>query len=661
MCLGRATDTPATGEGRTAPPSGYTDPRPLQRHTASLDADKNGCAMIETQGTADNIPVREDLQAARRIERFEIPLDSLKMMFEKPTRIVVLPPRRAGKKKEVESEQSLHSPTLKKQSGRYLNTTTTTSDQKGGKISFEKMSAANEEDVFLKGSSESSKHLPDGSVPSSASVLLDLQEAASLKERMAMYQAAVSKKLNSSANAMEDTETCTVPGGLASMKKQFEKEDITSSHNIFAQYQYQHSSVKEIRSSSEVTVQSSSQEIKQLDHTAPTAIQCSMLQSEEATAQKQSVHESNISSNFHQDFAAKAHIIVDGEIPTISTQALKEQFEKASKEKDASSDRGASSLGKQIKKIQLQGQETCFLCQKTVYPMECLVADKQIYHKTCFCCTHCGSKLRLGNYASLHGQIYCKPHFKQLFKSKGNYYEGFGQKQHKEQWNSKVQRSSLNNTDIEGINSCTITVMESNTEIESEPVLQSHAEQEYYNDFEDNLKKTMERGKLRIEWPPSSDKQKITPAIEEEIKLGKPKWPPGDNEPQVRNADSNNLLVPETEIGGNLSASTKGATPGTGENVSSLVSNLEDGALGWETEAHENAKNGQAKETVIEEVNPSDPRDGKESGMNAEESSEIVVESDLKENGLSVDDELDIENHKDLSNRNSNNNNNTDL
>ncbi|XP_078537751.1 xin actin-binding repeat-containing protein 2 [Lissotriton helveticus] len=312
--------------------------------------------MIETQGAADSVPVREDLQAARRIERFEIPLDSLKMMFEKPTRIVVLPPRRGGKKKEVESEQSLHSPTLKKQSGRYTNTTTKTSDQKGGKISFEKMSSANEEDVFLKGSSESSKHLPDGSVPSSPSVLLDLQDAASLKERMAMYQAAVSKKLNASTNAMEDTETCTVPGGLASMKKQFEKEDITASHNSFAQYQYQHTSVKEIRSSSEVTVQSSSQEIKQLDHSTPTAIQCSALQSEEATTQEQSFHESNISSNFHQDFAANAHIIVDGEIPTISTQALKEQFEKASKENFTPSDRGASSLGKQMK-IQTDYQE----------------------------------------------------------------------------------------------------------------------------------------------------------------------------------------------------------------------------------------------------------------------------------------------------------------
>lgn len=47
----------------------------------------------------------------------------------------------------------------------------------------------------------------------------------------------------------------------------------------------------------------------------------------------------------------------------------------------------------------------------------------------CFC--------SLGNYAALHGEFYCKPHFQQLFKSKGNYDEGFGRKQHKELWAHK--------------------------------------------------------------------------------------------------------------------------------------------------------------------------------------------------------------------------------
>lgn len=43
----------------------------------------------------------------------------------------------------------------------------------------------------------------------------------------------------------------------------------------------------------------------------------------------------------------------------------------------------------------------------------------------------------MGSYAALHGEFYCKPHFQQLFKSKGNYDEGFGRKQHKELWAHK--------------------------------------------------------------------------------------------------------------------------------------------------------------------------------------------------------------------------------
>lgn len=43
----------------------------------------------------------------------------------------------------------------------------------------------------------------------------------------------------------------------------------------------------------------------------------------------------------------------------------------------------------------------------------------------------------LGTFAALQGEFYCKPHFQQLFKSKGNYDEGFGRKQHKELWTSK--------------------------------------------------------------------------------------------------------------------------------------------------------------------------------------------------------------------------------
>ena len=56
-----------------------------------------------------------------------------------------------------------------------------------------------------------------------------------------------------------------------------------------------------------------------------------------------------------------------------------------------------------------------------------LSADGRIFHKTCFRCEHCNKVLSLGSYASLSEKLYCKPHFKQLFKEKGNYSDGFGQ------------------------------------------------------------------------------------------------------------------------------------------------------------------------------------------------------------------------------------------
>uniref|UniRef100_A0A673HJT6 LIM zinc-binding domain-containing protein n=1 Tax=Sinocyclocheilus rhinocerous TaxID=307959 RepID=A0A673HJT6_9TELE len=91
-----------------------------------------------------------------------------------------------------------------------------------------------------------------------------------------------------------------------------------------------------------------------------------------------------------------------------------------------------------LSKLHLPVHERCVSCLKTVYPLEKLVANQQVYHKSCFRCAFCSTKLSLGTYASLHGDIYCKPHFSQLFKSKGNYDEGFGHRPHKEMWTPRT-------------------------------------------------------------------------------------------------------------------------------------------------------------------------------------------------------------------------------
>lgn len=44
--------------------------------------------------------------------------------------------------------------------------------------------------------------------------------------------------------------------------------------------------------------------------------------------------------------------------------------------------------------LKAQVKEMCTACQKTVYPMERLVADKFVFHNACFCCKHCHAKLR---------------------------------------------------------------------------------------------------------------------------------------------------------------------------------------------------------------------------------------------------------------------------
>lgn len=55
-----------------------------------------------------------------------------------------------------------------------------------------------------------------------------------------------------------------------------------------------------------------------------------------------------------------------------------------------------------------------------------------------FCVLFLLSASSLGNYASLHNNIYCKAHYNQLFKAKGNYDEGFGHRPHKELWEPRA-------------------------------------------------------------------------------------------------------------------------------------------------------------------------------------------------------------------------------
>ncbi|NXA27706.1 LIMA1 protein, partial [Ibidorhyncha struthersii] len=186
-----------------------------------------------------------------------------------------------------------------------------------------------------------------------------------------------------------------------------------------------------------------------------------------------------------------------------------------------------ASLPKAVKKFQLPMKETCVGCQKTVYPMERLFANQQVFHISCFRCSYCNSKLSLGTYASLRGNIYCKPHFNQLFKSKGNYDEGFGHKQHKELWAGKMEYEESLEKTVHGVNA---TESPQSPGVEDAPiakvgVLAASMEAKALA-LPEREERPAETKKLRIAWPPPSDQSTQGSALDEGIKVFKPKWPP---------------------------------------------------------------------------------------------------------------------------------------
>uniref|UniRef100_A0A8D0C5I6 LIM domain and actin binding 1 n=1 Tax=Salvator merianae TaxID=96440 RepID=A0A8D0C5I6_SALMN len=188
-----------------------------------------------------------------------------------------------------------------------------------------------------------------------------------------------------------------------------------------------------------------------------------------------------------------------------------------------------SSPPKSLKKFQLPAKETCVACKKTVYPMERLFANQQVYHISCFRCSYCNSKLTLGTYASLHGNAYCKPHFNQLFKSKGNYDEGFGHKPHKELWTSKTENEDLQekpayignsvedpqSPGVEDAPIAKVGILAASMEAKAAGVLEKE-------------ERPTETKKLKIAWPPPSEHGSQGTVLEEGIKVLKPKWPPED-------------------------------------------------------------------------------------------------------------------------------------
>ncbi|XP_018584572.2 xin actin-binding repeat-containing protein 2-like isoform X1 [Scleropages formosus] len=145
-------------------------------------------------------------------------------------------------------------------------------------------------------------------------------EAVSVKERLALYQAAVSKQesVSTSNTVLEESEACSLPGGLASVKKQFESQEIASSQSGVTQFHFQHRSGQEAPGVSE-------EGTFRKKETGPSPPQVSISQ-EEKMSHNASFHQSNM-ANYENHYNETGE-----EFPKLSTQALKQQFEKTIEE-----------------------------------------------------------------------------------------------------------------------------------------------------------------------------------------------------------------------------------------------------------------------------------------------------------------------------------------
>ncbi|CAK6973300.1 LIM domain and actin-binding protein 1a [Scomber scombrus] len=226
----------------------------------------------------------------------------------------------------------------------------------------------------------------------------------------------------------------------------------------------------------------------------------------------------------------------------------------------ASANQRDSSQPKTSKGFRLPVRETCVSCLKTVYPLERLVANQHVYHSSCFRCSHCNTKLSLANYASLHNNVYCKPHFCQLFKAKGNYDEGFGHRPHKELWEGKLEAEDTppqSNTPTKpSTQSSTPSSDLDSPSVEDSPlakvnVLTATMEALGQGSAE-KADRPAETRRLKISWPPRTEPEDGTGRTEATTtttdggSASKPiraKWPPEEDSPtsppeQVREVSS---------------------------------------------------------------------------------------------------------------------------
>ncbi|XP_046883939.1 LIM domain and actin-binding protein 1-like [Hypomesus transpacificus] len=148
----------------------------------------------------------------------------------------------------------------------------------------------------------------------------------------------------------------------------------------------------------------------------------------------------------------------------------------------------------------------CSACLTPVYPMERMMANNLVLHNNCFCCKHCKKKLSIRNSSSLYGEFYCIFHYQQLFKTKGNYDEGFGHKQHKDRWLQKTEETEPDMNVTEKASKANLMVVDRSVQISAVRLAPLPPKEPLANNGTDN------RNKLKKSWPPEKKEPRGSPA-----------------------------------------------------------------------------------------------------------------------------------------------------
>ncbi|KAL2081438.1 hypothetical protein ACEWY4_023291 [Coilia grayii] len=141
---------------------------------------------------------------------------------------------------------------------------------------------------------------------------------------MALYQAAVAKQDTSSysSGVMEESEVCSLPGGLAGVRKQF--EEIATAQSSVTQFHHHQKTVQEVSHSSEVTVTSSTKE--SVPPQQPTHVH-----NHEKTVQNSAVDQC-VTSNSENHVDGNAGEVDDDDLSRLTAKELAQHFEKTIEE-----------------------------------------------------------------------------------------------------------------------------------------------------------------------------------------------------------------------------------------------------------------------------------------------------------------------------------------